>query len=210
MSSPDQHPEHKTPVPAGRPRSFAPDAALLRALDVFRRQGYAATSLDDLTEAMQLSRSSFYACFRSKHAVLMAAMQAYADEQFAALTAIAEGESNALSAVRRMLTAIVDPENGTLGCFLVNSVTELAPSDPELAEYSRSHIARVNSLIAQLLGRAGFTRELAEVRAGAALALAMGATTLRKAGLAASHIQALLDQAQTLLMPPGMAAGQPL
>ena len=54
-------------------------AALQAALLVFWRSGYAAASLDDLTAAMGLSRSSFYGAFGTKHDVLLAGVKLYAD-----------------------------------------------------------------------------------------------------------------------------------
>ena len=191
----------KTPA-AGRPRQFLPETALQGALDVLWRKGFEATSLDDLTHAMQLSRSSVYACFGSKRGVFAAAIQAYADECFATFSAVAEAAPDPITAVRAVLAAIADAEGGTRGCFFVNSVTELAPHDPELAAYSQSHIARVAALVTDLLMRAGFAPQLAEDRAGAVLALAMGAITLRKAGIPAVRIQVLLDQAHRLLALP--------
>ena len=89
-----------------------------------------------------------------------------------------------------MLAAVAnaDAEGGTGGSFFVNSMTELALHDAELAAYGQSHIARVASLVTGLLVQAGFASQLAEDRAGAALALAIGAITLRKAGFPAAGI----------------------
>ena len=183
----------------GRPRSFAPDAALAQAMDVLWRQGYAATSLDDLTAAMGLSRSSLYACFGSKHAVLMAAIGRYADERYEALCMIAAAEPEPRAAIRAMLAAIADAEGGSRGCFFVNAITELAPHDPDLAALAQAHIARVAALVTGTLERLGCAASLARERAAAMLALAIGATMLRKAGLPATQINSLLAQAEYLL-----------
>jgi TetR/AcrR family transcriptional repressor of nem operon len=191
---------------AGRPRAFAPDVALLRALDVFWRQGYQATSLDDLTAAMQLSRSSFYACFGSKHAVLMAAIHSYADNFYAAICEVVATELEPRRAFEIIISRIVDMHGGSHGCFFVNSITELAPHDPQLADYSRGHIERITALLAGLFGRLGFTPDQAAERAIAAFAMAMGAVTLRKAGVAATQIQAVQDQ-QCLLLAGATPTG---
>ena len=58
----------------GRPRRFVPAQALRQALGGFWDKGYQASSLDNLTAAMHLSQSSFYACFGSKHAAMMASV----------------------------------------------------------------------------------------------------------------------------------------
>jgi TetR/AcrR family transcriptional repressor of nem operon len=187
---------------AGRPRAFAPDEALLNALDVFWRKGYQATSLDDLTAAMQLSRSSFYACFGSKHAVLLAAVHRYADSFYAAICEVAATEPEPRRAFETIMTRIVDVHGGLHGCFFLNSVTELAPHDSQLADYSRGHIERMTALLAGLLRQLGFTAEQADERAAAAFAMAMGAVTLRKAGVASAQIQAVLDQHRLLLARP--------
>lgn len=183
----------------GRPRQFVPAEALREALVVFWGKGYQATSLDDLTAAMHLSRSSFYACFGSKHAVMMAAVELYADELFARLEALAASSMPAIESVHAVMAAIAEVDAGRRGCFFVNSVTELAPHDEVLAAFGQHHVARTGALVIGLLERAGFTPELAQTRAAALLALVIGTITLRKAGLPARELQTILSQAQLLL-----------
>jgi len=185
---------------AGRPRTFVPTDALRLALHVFWENGYATTSLANLTTAMGLGRSSFYACFGSKRAVLLAAVALYADALFAQISAIADDADDPVMALHTIIQKIADIDAGRRGCFFVNCVTELAPHDPTLAAFSQRHIARVSALMTALLVRAGLPAPLAETRAMALLATAIGTTSLRKAGMPAAQLQALLDQAQYTLL----------
>lgn len=182
------HTQPTSPV-MGQPRQFVPAEALRDALEVFWEKGYQATSLDDLTAAMHLSRSSFYACFGSKHAVMIAAVELYADELFARLEAMASSMP-ALKAVHAVLAAIAEVDAGRRGCFFINCVTELAPHDAALAAFGQHHVARTGELVVGLLERAGFTPELTQTRAAALLALVIGTITLRKAGRPALQLLA--------------------
>lgn len=190
--------ERSFPV-IGRPRRFIPATALRHALEVFWDKGYEATSLDDLTTAMHLSRSSFYACFGSKHAVLMASVQLYADEAFARLKTIVASEIPASDAIHGVLAAIADIDAGRRGCFFLNCLTELAPHDSTLAALGEQHITRIGALVFDLLVRVGFTPDLARARATALLALVIGSITLRKAGMSAAQLLTLLNQAKLLV-----------
>ena len=46
-----------------RPKLFAPDAVLLQAIKVFWDKGFAATSMEDLVQAMGINRASLYNAF---------------------------------------------------------------------------------------------------------------------------------------------------
>ena len=186
-------------VMPGRPRGFDADAALRAALQVFWRRGYAATSLDALNDAMALSRSSFYACFGSKHELLMASVQLYADERFAALTAQAAVNANPRLAIHEMLAAIANIEGGSRGCLFVNAVAELAPDDDELVAFAQAHTARVAALMTATLARLGCPQDEAADRAGALLAMVMGVTTLCKTGVPTAQLESLLAQADHLI-----------
>ncbi len=186
-------------ITLGRPRAFDVDAALRAALEVFWTRGYAATSLDELNDAMGLSRSSFYACFGSKHELLMAAVRLYADERFASLTAQATANPDARLAIHEMLAAIANIEGGNRGCLFVNAVAELAPGDAELVVFARAHTTRVAALMTTALVGLGCPQREAADRAGALLALVMGVTTLRKTGVPIAQLESLLAQADYLI-----------
>lgn len=61
----------------GRPRSFDRDAALERAIEVFWRHGYEATSVSDLTAAMDINPPSLYAAFGDKEHLFLEAVERY-------------------------------------------------------------------------------------------------------------------------------------
>ena len=189
-------------APLGRPRGFDVEAALRVAVDLFWQQGYEVTSLEALSQAMGLSRSSFYACFGSKHALLMAAVQRYADDRYTRLTERVAACADPREAVLAMLAVIADVDGGTRGCLFVNAVAELAPGDAELLVFAQAHTARVGALMTATLRRLGCTESEASERAGALLALVMGVTTLRKTGVPPSQLKGLLTQADHLIPSP--------
>ena len=184
---------------SGRPRGFDADIALNVAVDLFWQQGFEVTSLEALSQAMGLSRSSFYACFGSKHALLMAAVQRYADDRFESLTECVATCTDPYDAVHAMLAVIADVDGGTRGCLFVNAVTELAPGDAQLVALAQAHTARVGALLVATLRRCGCVEDEASERAGALLALVIGITTLRKTGVPPLQLTALLKQAIHLI-----------
>lgn len=61
----------------GRPREFDKTEVLESAMLLFWRNGYKGTSLDDLTQAMNITRPSLYAAFRDKENLFLAAVDHY-------------------------------------------------------------------------------------------------------------------------------------
>ena len=65
------------PSRVGRPREFDEQAALEAAMRVFWEKGYEGTSLDDLTTAMGINRSSLYSSFGDKEQLFRKVMTQY-------------------------------------------------------------------------------------------------------------------------------------
>ncbi len=60
-----------------RPREFDRDQVVDRAVEVFWRQGFEATSIQDLVEATGLNRGSLYNTFGDKAGLFEAALERY-------------------------------------------------------------------------------------------------------------------------------------
>ena len=129
-------PPPATPKKRGRPRAFEPDVALGKAMNTFRDGGFAATSLDDLSEAMGINRPSLYGAFGDKRELFLKAYDRYRAEmaaQFApafdpALTLREMLETAYATALDFYLAG----DNGPRGCFTVMTATSEAMADPEI------------------------------------------------------------------------------
>ena len=66
----------------GRPREFDTGEVLERAMRLFWRKGYAATSLSDLTEAMGMNRASLYGAFGNKESLFRRVLDRYVHGPF--------------------------------------------------------------------------------------------------------------------------------
>ena len=73
------------PKRRGRPRAYEPDVALGKALDLFRRDGFAATSLDDLSAATGMNRPSLYGAFGDKRDLYIKSYRRYRADARAAM-----------------------------------------------------------------------------------------------------------------------------
>ena len=105
----------------GRPRSFDPDKALDRALQVFWCKGYEGASLSDLTRAMRINRPSMYAAFGDKERLFLKALDRYEQGPGAFVNA-ALSEPTARRVAERLLRgaaeALGNPDNPR-GCLAV-------------------------------------------------------------------------------------------
>src|SRR5882724_1885145 len=105
----------------GRPRAFCEEKALDAAMRVFWEKGYEGASLDDLTGAMGLNRSSLYSSFGDKERLFKRAITRYAEgpasyigESLRQPTALAVVEA----LLKGTLALLVDPTHPR-GCLSI-------------------------------------------------------------------------------------------
>lgn len=88
----------------GRPRAFDRDAALDRAIRLFWRKGYEATSVRELSEELGIGQPSLYNAFGGKRALFEEAVEVYDREYGGFIDAALDAEPTAERAMRRILT----------------------------------------------------------------------------------------------------------
>jgi AcrR family transcriptional regulator len=133
---PAAKPDAVAPKRRGRPRAYQPEVALGKALDLFRKDGFAATSLDDLSAATGMNRPSLYGAFGDKRELYIKSYARYRADAREAMTDIFREELLIRQRLARIFAVALDiylsGEAGPRGCFTVMTAASEAIFDPEI------------------------------------------------------------------------------
>src|SRR5437867_6673165 len=124
---------------------------------LFWRKGYAATSVEDLTETLHLSRSSLYDTFGDKRALFIEALNLYSERVISATARTLKESPSPIAGIQKVFNDLVTgsgSETGALGCFMVNSVAELVPYDPDVTEIAAAYTATLEGIFTKTLKQA--------------------------------------------------------
>jgi AcrR family transcriptional regulator len=136
MKKPAARADSGAPKRRGRPRAYQPEIALGKALDLFRKDGFAATSLDDLSAATGMNRPSLYGAFGDKRELYIKSYQRYRDDARAAMLEIFRSEMPIRQRLARIYAVALDiylsGEEGPRGCFTVMTAASEAVFDSEI------------------------------------------------------------------------------
>jgi AcrR family transcriptional regulator len=124
------------PKRRGRPRAYQPEIALGKALDLFRKDGFAGTSLDDLSAATGMNRPSLYGAFGDKRDLYIKSYARYRDDARQAMIGIFSTEMPIRKRLERIYAVALDiylsGDAGPRGCFTVMTAASEAVFDPEI------------------------------------------------------------------------------
>ncbi len=172
----------------GRPRHFERDDALDAAMQLFWRQGYESTSLDQLKRAMGgLSAASFYGAFSSKESLYREALARYLDthgQVVAALRDDALAPRAALEQALRRSARLQTDAQWPKGCMIVLSAINASPGNTHLQALVGAERGRIRDAIRRCIDRA---IQMGELRADVD---AQGLATLADALLVGMSVQA--------------------
>ena len=153
-----------------RPLEFDRSKAVNKALVLFWRKGYQASSLADLLSAMGIGRSSFYAAFTDKRTLFLECLDLFAARTVDVVQR-ARSEMPPVDALQHFFERnfIGVPGSGVAasasrhwGCMLVNTVIEMAGVDDELAERASRHLGEMQRVFQACLRDAGAKAARAE------------------------------------------------
>lgn len=140
-----------------RPRGFDETVALDAAIECFRRRGYEATSIHDLTECMGIGPTSLYNSFGDKRALFIKALERYVDCSVRARLKRLEGSLPPEQAVRTLIEDVVErslTDRTRGGCLLINSALEIAPHDREVGAEIAKRLGEIEGFFRRCISAA--------------------------------------------------------
>jgi AcrR family transcriptional regulator len=142
------------PKRRGRPRAYEPEIALSRALDVFWKEGFAATSLDDLSAATGMNRPSLYGAFGDKRELYIKSYESYRDRARVRMAEVFALDLPLRPMLLRIYGIALDMylsgKDGPRGCFTVMTATSEAVFDPEIRARVVSSLVEMDRFFGRL------------------------------------------------------------
>ena len=190
-----------------RHEQFDTDDVLMRAMNLFWRQGYRATSMTDLAKVMGLSRASIYNEFPSKHALFVRALRHYDKVWRENWLADLTKSSSPREAILDVFEAAIDAclaDGSRDGCLLINTALELSPHDPEVADIVTRAFTEMEAFFRTSVERGKALGEIrdsvAEERtASALLGLFIGLRVLVRSRPEEPLLRSIMQQAEDLV-----------
>jgi TetR/AcrR family transcriptional repressor of nem operon len=134
----------------GRKKEFDEGVVLQKAMELFWKQGYEKTSLNDLVEYTGINRGSLYETFVDKHSFFLRSMECY--EKFIRTKLESEiGRMKTAKQAINLIFSLAIEENESLGCLFVNAATELAIRDKDVDKKTEEAFMQAEHLIAAIV-----------------------------------------------------------
>jgi len=147
-----------------RVQLFNREEALENAMRLFWEKGYNGTSTRDLEKATGLGTSSIYNSFGGKEALFFETLKHYLAAEQAKLSHSIAGEPSALQGIKALFECVLQQDSAVdarlRGCFLVNSVTEMANCHSLLNRFAADARNATIHLLKELLIKAQLQKEI--------------------------------------------------
>lgn len=193
----------------GRPRSFDRDQVLCRAMKVFWTRGYDAASIEELTEALGIKRSSLYNEFGGKEALFLAAVDYYLSVKVApCLERLEKGRrlSVDLSDFFDALLGLTCRPEGPKGCLVSVVLADAAESSPRFREKLVECLAGLDATFVRRFEKARLSGDLPRDENVDALAqlfvsFSQGLMIRARSGVSLRPLKAISEAALRHLLP---------
>ncbi|MEV6851215.1 TetR/AcrR family transcriptional regulator [Actinoplanes sp. NPDC051411] len=182
----------------GRPMQFDADAAVESAMQVFWRNGYAATTPQALTAELGIGKGSLYNTFGSKHSLFVRSLARYSTWRTAFLADNFSRPAPVRRQLREAVVALTGYGEHDRGCLLVNASAELGSTDHTVTDISAGLFAGIEDAFRAAIQRGQRDGELAGAidagaQASALLTTVIGTSLLLKARTDQRRVRRTID-----------------
>lgn len=120
-----------------RVKLFDESEVLTKAMNLFWKQGYSATSVQDLVSHLGINRASIYDTFGDKEKLFKKSFALYRKTNIEGLTQFFQSRPDVKNGFSELFDNAIQEaisDKDKKGCFVVNTTTELTPNDESLYE----------------------------------------------------------------------------
>ncbi len=160
-------------MPRGRPRKFDEEVVLNAAMMLFWEKGLSATSIDDLSDVMQMNKPSIYNAFGGKENIYRLTLKRFARQLDTGLEATFNSGlplPRALIAFYNKAIDLYCQNDPSLGCLMICTAPSASLDHPEVGADLRRLIRQLDKVLAQHLLTAQKKGELSDAQDVAQLA----------------------------------------
>ena len=127
---------------------FDSQQVIKSAMQLFWKQGYSGTSMQDVSAATGLKPGSIYLAFNNKDGLYKASLQLYAEKNIQFIESTISDARCLKEGIRNLLNTMIDDSiNGNFrSCFLVRSRLEL-PQSNELHQFTGELLSQVEACL---------------------------------------------------------------
>jgi AcrR family transcriptional regulator len=135
-----------------KPAGSAYERILATASDLFYRNGYRATGINEVIEKSGVAKATFYKHFPTKDDLCLVYLRERNERELAEIQAFVESQNSVwarfMAPVESLGPWFLD--SGMKGCAFLNMVPEVPESDSPLRKEGAIHYARLHALISKL------------------------------------------------------------
>ena len=118
-----------------RKKEFDEDELLEKALNLFWKKGYHATSAQDLVDSLGINRSSLYNTYTDKRTLFIKSLKRYQQQRTGLMISTLQQSQHIGETIKQIFNNIIDEDMADSmkkGCFMVNTAVELSMQDAEI------------------------------------------------------------------------------
>lgn len=148
----------------GRPAQYDRERAIERATDLFWSAGFAATSLDALSDATEMTRPSLAGAFGDKEALYLETLARYRDASVDAMRAALSGKRSLRQELTKLFASATDAymasADAARGCLLIGTASVEAVHRPSVRRVLKQSLGAFNAILEERFHKAVIDGEL--------------------------------------------------